>query len=203
MSHTTSILDLPNELLFHVKKFIPDADLRTHVCYYHTCARIAGLARIDHKDEQEDTVSWTDIAFDCIARDGFCDHPQCGGGLLERSAHQMKGAPACIEDDDYEDPQCHPLFGWVEFARCGQDTTEEGFLRSLHEGVTYAAEPSLSLARHPIATRSFATFFPLSEMFIFTIAGEDDPIVKRTSGVTVWDIQNMVQLVYVFMTIFA
>ncbi|KAH9928758.1 hypothetical protein B0H21DRAFT_837971 [Amylocystis lapponica] len=93
MSRTTSILDLPNELLLHVKKYIPDADLRTHVCYYRTCARFAGLygdkdaqepfwknaCRLAGlgliKDEQEDTVSWTDIAIDCIARDGFCKHP--------------------------------------------------------------------------------------------------------------------------------
>ncbi|KAH9928760.1 hypothetical protein B0H21DRAFT_826269 [Amylocystis lapponica] len=191
MLHTTSILDLPNELLFHVKEFIPDSG---HMSATTTPARVSqgwlGLI----KDEQEDSVSCTDIAFDCIARDGFCGHPQCGGGLLERNAYLMEGAPACIEDDGYEDPHCHPLFGWVEFARCGQQTTEDGFLRPDCEGLTYAAVPSLSFAKHPIASRSFATFPASDEMLICTIAGADTPILKRTSGVTVWDVQDAVQL---------
>ncbi|KAH9950020.1 hypothetical protein B0H21DRAFT_706505 [Amylocystis lapponica] len=141
MSCTTSILDLPNELLL-----------------------LAWLGLI--KDEQEDTVSWTDIALDCIARDGFCTHPQCGGGLLEWNVSKV------------------PFFGM-----------EDGFLRPDSKDVTLAMVPSLLLRNHPIASRSLATFPAMETMVISTIAGHAIPDVVRPSGVTVWDVQANIQSV--------
>jgi hypothetical protein len=98
-----SLLCLPNEILLIIKTLIPPWDIRTHVCYFYTCQRIAGL--YGNADKQEDfwasachlagigmlpgehkqTVSWTDIALVCIEDDGFCGHPRCGGALLEHN----------------------------------------------------------------------------------------------------------------------
>ena len=87
----------PTELLLLVKEFIPDSDLRTHVCFYNTCRTTAAFYG-DNSQQAEfwrracvlsgigwlkADSSWKEIAFETIARDGFCAHPRCGGALLE------------------------------------------------------------------------------------------------------------------------
>ena len=87
---------LPVELLLVIKEYIPLSDLRTHVCFYHTCRAIASF----YGDTSQQNAfwrrscalagigwlkgdsSWKEIAFETIARDGFCSHPHCGGTLL-------------------------------------------------------------------------------------------------------------------------
>ena len=91
------IYRLPNELLLLVKESIPLSDLRTHVCYYHTHPKIAAFYG-DNSQQAEfwrrscalagigwmkGDSSWKDIAFETIAKDGFCPHPRCGGALLD------------------------------------------------------------------------------------------------------------------------
>lgn len=88
---------LPNELLILIKENIPISDLRTHVCFYHTCRTVAAF--YGDTSEQADfwrrscllagitfcrsDASYKDVAFECIAKDGFCSHPDCGGALLD------------------------------------------------------------------------------------------------------------------------
>lgn len=88
---------LPNELLLLVKEHIPLADLRTHVCYYHTCRTIASFYGDSGQQAEfwrrscslagigwlKADSSWKEIAFETIAKDGFCTHPFCGGKLLD------------------------------------------------------------------------------------------------------------------------
>ena len=94
---------LPLELFMMIKEFIPVSDLRTHVCFYNTCRTFASLYG-DSADQAEfwrqsclycgltmlgHDGSYKDLAFDCIVKDGFCPHPQCGGNLLEWNGKQI------------------------------------------------------------------------------------------------------------------
>ncbi|KAI0075840.1 hypothetical protein K474DRAFT_1772951 [Panus rudis PR-1116 ss-1] len=97
---------LPVELCLMIKEHIPDEDLRTHVCFHHTCRTFASL----YGDEAQQNEFWRracllsgltfapgdssykDIAFECIEQDGFCSHSHCGGNLLEWNAEQIKSA---------------------------------------------------------------------------------------------------------------
>lgn len=88
---------LPNELLLLVKEYISLADLRTHVCYYHTCKTVASFYGDSSQQAEfwrrsctlagigwlKADSSWKEIAFETIAKDGFCSHPRCGGALLD------------------------------------------------------------------------------------------------------------------------
>lgn len=88
---------LPNELLLLVKEFIADSDLRTHVCFYNTCRTTAAFYGDSSQQAEfwrracvlsgigwlKADSSWKEIAFETIAKDGFCAHPHCGGALLE------------------------------------------------------------------------------------------------------------------------
>ena len=96
-----TFLLLPPELRLLVKDAIPTSDLRTHVCLYLSsplCASLydirsdedafwklacweAGIGLL--KDEDPETVVWRDSAIECIEKDGFYSHPECGGKLLE------------------------------------------------------------------------------------------------------------------------
>ncbi|KAH9951878.1 hypothetical protein B0H21DRAFT_714656 [Amylocystis lapponica] len=207
-------LSLPNELLILVKENIPEWDLRTHVCYHHSCVRIAklygdnkeqeifwrracwlaGLGCI--RDEQSRLVSWTDVAFHCIARDGFCNHPQCGGALLERNAHLMETEDAHLHKlmmafnyTELDEVEEQPLLEWLEYSKEHQDFEPEadGYLRPESEDIAEAIVPDLLLANHPIACRSFVTFPPLPLLNISVLALERSPTFQRESGITVWD----------------
>lgn len=87
-----------------IKESIPHSDLRTHVCYYHTCKTIAGF----YGDDAEQAAFWRracllsgicfsrsdssykDVAFEVISADGFCAHPDCGGELLEKNGASLQ-----------------------------------------------------------------------------------------------------------------
>ena len=106
MAPTVSTLflsSLPNELLLEVKAHIPHSDLRSHVCFYKSCHRVAalygtldeeeafwrqacwlaGIGSIEEDRSKTDPYMWRRIAFDCIACDGFCKDWRCGSALLE------------------------------------------------------------------------------------------------------------------------
>ena len=97
---------LPVELLQMIKKNISAYDLRTHVCFYHTCCHVSSVYGTGAEEEAfwEQTCwlagiglkigedcdaqspmwdTWKSIAFYCIRADGFCRFEQCGGHLLE------------------------------------------------------------------------------------------------------------------------
>ncbi|CCM02645.1 uncharacterized protein FIBRA_04749 [Fibroporia radiculosa] len=112
MPHKDSsfISRLPVELLLAVKESIGDCDLRTHVCFYNTCRRVAalydrdgeniwellcrhvGLGLLHEETRHREEISWKKIAFDCIAEDGFCSHPLCGTRRLTENARSMQEA---------------------------------------------------------------------------------------------------------------
>ena len=93
---------LPIELRFMIKDAIAHDDLRTHVCFYLSHPDVAelyggsedqdefwkrlcwncGIGLLPGEDAQEE-VSWRTIAVDCIQRDGFCMHEDCGEYVLE------------------------------------------------------------------------------------------------------------------------
>ncbi|KAI0784630.1 hypothetical protein C8Q75DRAFT_809811 [Abortiporus biennis] len=119
----------PNEILLLIKENIPISDLRTHVCYYHTCRTIAAF----YGDESQQAAFWRksflhaglgytglassykDLAFECIARDGFCSHPDCGGALLDWNARQVEKAMIATGWDPEGDPwDTHLLDSWGE-----------------------------------------------------------------------------------------
>lgn len=95
---------LPLELFMALKSFISPWDLRTHVCYANTCHTVASFYGDEDQQERfwknlclsvgigrtlEDEaglISWKEIAFDCVAMDGFCQHPGCGVKLLESNS---------------------------------------------------------------------------------------------------------------------
>ena len=103
---------LPIELRFMIKDAIAHDDLRTHVCFYLSHPDVAelyggsedqdefwkrlcwncGIGLLPGEDAQEE-VSWRTIAVDCIQRDGFCMHEDCGEYVLEynrkRSCHAI------------------------------------------------------------------------------------------------------------------
>ena len=94
---------LPLELFMMIKESIPVSDLRTHVCFYNTCRTFARLYG-DSADQAEfwrqsclycgltmlgHDGSYKDLAFDCIVKDGFYPHPQCGGSRLEWIGKQI------------------------------------------------------------------------------------------------------------------
>ncbi len=96
MSEFISEAKLPVELLLLVKEHKLLSDLRTHVCFYNTCRTIAAF----YGDNSQQNAfwrracalsgigwlrgdsSWKEIAFETIAKDGFCTHSHCGATLL-------------------------------------------------------------------------------------------------------------------------
>lgn len=107
-----SILEiLPTELLAVIRSNIPQEDLRTNVCFYNTCPRFASLFGSEMAQntfwegacllsglgclpgELPRRVSWKSIALDVIERDGFCDHPECGGNRLESNGTYFSDYP--------------------------------------------------------------------------------------------------------------
>ncbi|CAL1705962.1 unnamed protein product [Somion occarium] len=187
---------LPNELLLIVKEYLPDDDLRTHVCFYHTCRDTAGFYGSDEEQEpfweslcklnglyrtDEDMslgLTWQQIAFDCIVRDGFCSHPQCGPALLEQNRHWKEESTQWQVWD--EDLQCYlsnrfrsntifPAVSLNDERRSPLATSAlETFLRSGEEVSRKGKEVSrhIKLKEHPIAYRSSAVFPPCRKSFL-------------------------------------
>ena len=97
------------ELLAAIRSYIPDDDLRTHVCFcraypgmmaiydslyegqfWKKSCRLVGLSTLPEDRDDAGQVSWKEIAFDTIDRDGFCEHPQCGEHQLRLNGMSIK-----------------------------------------------------------------------------------------------------------------
>ncbi|KAI0367598.1 hypothetical protein BV20DRAFT_551379 [Pilatotrama ljubarskyi] len=141
-------------------------------------------------------LSWKEIAIDCISRDGFCKHPQCGETLLEYNRQRMREAAEHVEplkprrlgmnDGDYVPLEIHQLLGHIEFKRYSDmfrgDPVEldahlrdpDAPLRAVDDIQYYQLGEDytgLYLARHPLAARSFATSTPVSNMILLRLGG--------------------------------
>ncbi|KAH8107848.1 hypothetical protein BXZ70DRAFT_903288 [Cristinia sonorae] len=222
----TSMLDiLPVELLLLIKDHIPDVDLRTHVCFSQVCGSASkavyselewekacvkfGLSLVEGEDEE--TVSWRDLVYEVIRRDGFCDHPLCGVRRLEQNYYEMSklslkdytrnslqrildGETICEMTGSYTGfMSTNTLLAHVDFSRDPHTrVANDGFLRTRGAPQQYEHHsPRSALFNHPIAYRSFATFAPTSSAQLVTLGSI--PIVRNPSGVTVWDVFSAVQ----------
>ncbi|KAL4248764.1 hypothetical protein ABKN59_007165 [Abortiporus biennis] len=189
----------PNEILLLIKENIPISDLRTHVCYYHTCRTIAAF----YGDESQQAAFWRksflhaglgytglassykDLAFECIARDGFCSHPDCGGALLDWNARQVEKAMIATGWDPEGDPwDTHLLDSWAV-----------SLTKSLyHYQHMILPIHRRTISEHPIVRHSIATFPALNRLNIEYDA--EDPIVEevfRPGGVTVHDVVRVIR----------
>ncbi|KAH8107833.1 hypothetical protein BXZ70DRAFT_1003264 [Cristinia sonorae] len=105
----TSILDIfAVELVHMIKEAIPASDLRTHVCFYkafplvtpfiygtqqrqaafwESACLLSGLGLVEGETDPGE-VDWKRVGFECVEKDGFCEHPGCGGALLDFNAEQ-------------------------------------------------------------------------------------------------------------------
>ncbi|KAI0960403.1 hypothetical protein AcW1_004926 [Taiwanofungus camphoratus] len=197
---------IPNELVLIIIEAIPKSDLRTHVCFYQTCPRIAALYGTETErnaffrracwlaglgcmpGEDPDQVSWTDIAVDVIKRDGFCKHPKCGRSLLDHNAVCLA---ECGDSHTLPEvsPDLHGIFPLISL------TVEERAGTPAHLNAILLSEDGqhTELYSHPLAIRSFATF-PIGTRYHFSsFIGMHPPMVQRDSGITVWDIQTALQ----------
>ncbi|KAI0642044.1 hypothetical protein C8Q79DRAFT_987027 [Trametes meyenii] len=236
-------IDFPPELLLAVKELSDPADLRTHVCFYLSSPRVAALYDASKDpdafwrhacwscgigagltpEENLDSAfwplhgepSWKKIAIDCISRDGFCKHPQCGEALLEYNRHYMREAAAYVEPfkplritENSDSPApvgAHPLFGHIEFRRDYDVFRENGvqFDAHLRHPNTPARRvddkqymfrrddyPGLYLADHPLAARSFATETPISSIMLLQLCGHTLRNAKMSlpRAITVFDV---------------
>ncbi|KAH9933084.1 hypothetical protein B0H21DRAFT_89107 [Amylocystis lapponica] len=231
-----TLIDLPNEILFQIKGHISASDLRTHVCFYKSYPRISALYAAEHDEEafweqacwlagiglkhsespQKLSLSdytWKRIAFDCIERDGFCEHPECGDTLLAHNAICMARCikngiipykkPLAVERSAaVAAPTINTLLESIAFKRLqSQDQDEFGLISFPNvgdvEGDAYlSCESPLSaydslpatLDEHPLATRSFVTFPPVTKMTFRPLIGYTIESVKRSTGLTVMDV---------------
>ncbi|CAL1708171.1 unnamed protein product [Somion occarium] len=177
------------------------SDLRTHICFYKASSRFAalygdedqeeafwesscilsGLGYIE--DEDLNATPWKEVAFDCIEKDGFCAHPQCGGARLEWNARQiaatmdLPGKPSSpdvqkrilgLEPNHRPNLTSNPVIKGLTFTHKPRGDLDdddafknEAYLdHSQEEGVDSKVHhpPELEWHRHPIARRSFAVF---------------------------------------------
>ncbi|CAL1708188.1 unnamed protein product [Somion occarium] len=223
--HPPSILNVfPTELLSLVKESIPQGDLRTHVCFYKACPSftalygdetrqaafwegaciLAGLGCLPN--EAPENVDWKHVAFECIEKDGFCDHPACGGALLDWNAAQMKNMELdhsqlnwkalieCIildgEEADYLRPEHSPVFQHFTFT----PYVPHGIRLPIGEDVyldrfewKHQPTPEYQLRYHPIAQRSFA-LFPLVKIMDFMTHFSNTLRPTNPLGITVMDV---------------
>ncbi|GBE87400.1 hypothetical protein BKA93DRAFT_753989 [Sparassis latifolia] len=212
----------PNELLLMIKARIAETDLRTHVCFYNSSTRIAGM--YGNVWEQEEywkklcwlnglgllpgesckSVSWKQIAFECVEDDGFCDLPDCGGNALVKNVALMAAADYNLErptqalahKEGGPDLDCSPLLSHIKF-RSNQEWSWR--MKPDYDAQLYVrpSEAQSSWGRrlhaHPIACRSFATFPPIQRLNFSELYGLEFHPTKRTTGVTVWDVQSTLQ----------
>ncbi|GJE90078.1 hypothetical protein PsYK624_062010 [Phanerochaete sordida] len=216
---------LPNELLLLVKEYIPLADLRTHVCYYHTCKTVASFYG-DNSQQAEfwrrsctlagigwlkADSSWKEIAFETIAKDGFCSHPRCGGALLDWNAQQAELAmrkynwdpeegawDAMLDPEDAREwtvpghpiPIFNPIFQDIKFKSehlppWFHDPYDAKFrVNDPDAPLTYVRQ----LSAHPVAIRSLATFPSVRHIKFHAITLGHEHLFRNLMGLTVWDI---------------
>lgn len=100
-SQTSTLLDtVPDELLLHIKSFIPPQDICTHVWYSRTTARTAPLyeeaewrkfCRLNGLgtkagESQNSESFWKDMAYECVSHATNCDQPGCGLPRLDSNS---------------------------------------------------------------------------------------------------------------------
>lgn len=241
MKRRTSMLDiLPIELLMLVRDFIPEIQLRTHVCFAQVCGPAAKTLYTEDywetmsvkfalglfPEEDVSTICWKDFVYDIILKDGFCDHPNCGMQRLTQNcgypAHSLRdtsGRSFTIHADremnkvymkDYSrsgltqilegssESSCRGLvansiFANLEFSPSTHtDIMDDGYICS--RGPWRQSHRRSLLSGHPIASRSYATFAPISKLQPITL---NIPLVQNPNGVTVWDVYAAVQARYV------
>ncbi|KAI0675615.1 hypothetical protein C8Q78DRAFT_1074620 [Trametes maxima] len=236
-------IDFPAELLLAVRELFDPADLRTHVCFYLSSPRVAmlydasdnpdafwrracwscGIGAAFAPEENSDSTlwpllgatSWKEVAIDCISRDGFCKHPQCGEVLLEYNRQRMREAATYLESfkplritessNSLAPLSAHPIFGHIEFRRVYDAFLERDAQFDVHlrrPGAptrrVYEKDymcrhdeyPGLYLMDHPLAARSFATSTPIATMMLLQLCGRTlrNSKLNLPRAVTVFDV---------------
>ncbi|KAI0358202.1 hypothetical protein OH77DRAFT_1518906 [Trametes cingulata] len=219
-SHVCFYLSSPRVAALYDSEEDPDAFWRL-LCWENAIG--AGLLQYENMDNDLwaymsgsiEGLSWKDIAVDCISRDGFCTHPQCGETLLEYNRQRMREAaqytepfhPLRVSDNNYEATlDIHQLLGHIDFKRDRNiferrpAVEHDAHLRPpgapvrrtddpeyMHRRDEY---PGLYLAEHPLATRSFATLTPVSNIMLLHLGGVDlrEGVMERGRAITVFDI---------------
>ncbi|RPD58942.1 hypothetical protein L226DRAFT_536493 [Lentinus tigrinus ALCF2SS1-7] len=220
---------LPPEVLLITKNHIPVSDLRTHVCLYLSSPVFAALYDSDpHADRfwtracwdcgiwrlpEEDlaaVVDWRLIAVDCIQKDGFCKHPQCGEALLEYNRECMQEVEGDIDEpfqpvhitEEYggESLIPHRAFGKIRFRPESEvnlfnryDLELDAYLRK-DESSRDVEDNRTYLEEHPLLARSFATFVPTSSIFLVDLAGFGRSQYKMETWrpITVYDVLSII-----------
>ncbi|KAI0332708.1 hypothetical protein GY45DRAFT_1368939 [Cubamyces sp. BRFM 1775] len=226
---------LPNELLLIIKQHIDPFDLRTHVCYYLSSPRVSALydselnpdafwalacwncgigAGLNASEETGD-FTWKDIAIDCIIRDGFCEHPQCGEMLLEYNRRRMRYAAGDVKPLEplrgkiaMQMPilEGHILFKQIEFKcwRNQEPVERDAHLRApgaparrpeCEENRQFHDDyPGLYFEQHPLAARSFATSFPVVNIDFCRVADTQpkNHIMQQERAIIILDILKVI-----------
>ncbi|RDX54091.1 hypothetical protein OH76DRAFT_1552872 [Lentinus brumalis] len=124
---------------------------------------------------------------ECIQKDGFCKHSQCGEALLSYNGESMREVGKDIGElyepvritEDYEGGSvfAHRAFGGIRF-RPGDEVgafrhyelSDDAYLRTDKTSLDVEAERTY-IKDHPLLARSFATFVPTSSIFLIDILG--------------------------------
>ncbi|KAF7799184.1 hypothetical protein EIP86_010415 [Pleurotus ostreatoroseus] len=203
---------LPFDILIMIKMLIPITDLRTHVCFYNTCraiallygtpdeeeafweksCRLCGIHMMDCDDpgQLETCRTWKEVAFDCIAKDGFCNHPFCGDALLQYNAVQIADTVKRIPQWDPEtacdsqvigtkQPFVHPIFMFIGYSPSGAPEAEDiqaqpyfqqyskpiTFTYVTLPGIPYGEAATLPVARAPSLYGTYTDLYDLNRSF--------------------------------------
>ncbi|TCD65602.1 hypothetical protein EIP91_002449 [Steccherinum ochraceum] len=221
MGHRSGLLDVfPVELLFMIKDHIPEIDLRTHVCFSQVLGPASRTVYTDAYWEiacvkfglslvaDEEEVPWREFAYEIIRRDGFCEHPQCGVRRLEQNFREMSkvygmkdySRETLMQVMDARSPGAfnngfggtNTLLANIDFNRNPHtQSVEDGILRITESQKGLPEGLQVTLSKHPIAYRSFATFAPTPGLQLVTLGGI--PPLRNPMGVTVWDVYSAVQ----------
>ncbi|KAI0075384.1 hypothetical protein K474DRAFT_1709093 [Panus rudis PR-1116 ss-1] len=162
---------LPIELLYVIKSFMSESDLRSNVCFYRAdplfaalygkeeevrryweklCA-VNGIGCIADEDPHAYADFWRDVAFDSIDRDGWCPHPQCGEQQLISNRRE------------YANSQARTVAYSGVYPSCNQAVPFLGFRKEAAEHASSALED------------------------VYIIEGETKQIARNANGLTVAD----------------
>ncbi|KAI0075382.1 hypothetical protein K474DRAFT_1408927 [Panus rudis PR-1116 ss-1] len=200
LRHNIAFL-LPTELLYAIKSFISESDFRTNVCFYRADPRFAALYGreedvrryweklcVEHgigcttdEDPDANVDFWRDVAFECIDRDGWCTHPQCGAKRLSANKQEL-------ERTDREGcASSNQVFRSLGFRREPDDNRRALDDILLDFGKVEDEEtPDKYLREHRIAYRSRATFPPIKTLTI--CIGDIEYHSQNVHGLTVGDV---------------
>lgn len=121
MKKHVRLLDLPNELLRHIKALLGPNDLTANACFYMLCYRTAACFDDQSRGNRfwevlcranglsvtsKDALypgPWREIALDCARHAWSCKIPECGMSRLEANRKRSSGSPLRRQPD--VDPQ--------------------------------------------------------------------------------------------------